>query len=43
MPSIVTICAGDNELTRKINDYLEDRIVQSKDTFYISLSEDEVK
>ncbi|HEX2170509.1 MAG TPA: hypothetical protein VHF65_09445 [Nitrososphaera sp.] len=43
MPSIVISCAGDNELARKINDYLEDRIVRSKDTSYISLSEDEVE
>ncbi len=43
MPSIVMNYAEDNELTRKINDYLWDRIVQSKDTIYISLSEDEVE
>jgi hypothetical protein len=43
MPSIVISCAGDNELARKINDYLEDRIIRSKDTIYISLSEDEVE
>lgn len=43
MPSIVISCAGDNELARKINDYLRDRIVSSKDTIYISLSEDEVE
>jgi hypothetical protein len=43
MPSIVINCAGDNELARKINDYLIDRIVSSKDTIYISLSEDEVE
>jgi hypothetical protein len=43
MPSIVISCAGDNELARKINDYLRDRIVPSKDTIYISLSEDEVE
>ncbi len=43
MPSIVINCAGDNELARKINDYLKDRIVPSKDTIYISLSEDEVE
>ena len=42
MPSIVISCAGDNELARKINDYLRDRIVPSKATIYISLSEDEV-
>jgi hypothetical protein len=43
MPSIVISCAGDNELARKINDYLRGRIVPSKDTIYISLSEDEVE
>src|SRR5918998_1522608 len=43
MPSIVISCAGDNELARKIKDYLEERIVPSKDTMYISLSEDEVE
>ncbi|MDQ5875278.1 MAG: hypothetical protein M3288_00390 [Thermoproteota archaeon] len=43
MPSIVISCAGDNELARKINDYLEDRIIRSKDNIYISLSEDEVE
>jgi hypothetical protein len=43
MPSIVISCAGDDELARKINDYLEDRIIRSKDTIYISLSEDEVE
>jgi hypothetical protein len=43
MPSIVISCAGDNELARKINDYLRDRIVPSKDAIYISLSEDEVE
>jgi hypothetical protein len=43
MQSIVISCAGDNELARKINDYLEDRIIRSKDTIYISLSEDEVE
>jgi Mg-chelatase subunit ChlI len=43
MSSIVINCAGDNELARKINDYLMDRIALSKDTVYISLSEDEVE
>jgi uncharacterized ferredoxin-like protein len=43
MSSIVINCAGDNELARKINDYLMDRIAPSKDTIYISLSEDEVE
>ena len=43
MSSIVINCAGDNELARKINDYLRDRMVPSKDTIYISLSEDEVE
>lgn len=41
MPSIVINCAGDNELARKINDYLMAEITQSNDTIYISLSEDE--
>jgi hypothetical protein len=40
---IVINCAGDNELARKISDYLIERIVPSKDTIYISLSEDEVE
>jgi uncharacterized ferredoxin-like protein len=43
MLSLVINCAGDNELAKKINDYLIDRIVPSKDTIYISLSEDEVE
>jgi hypothetical protein len=43
MPSIVINCVGDNELARKINDYLMDRIVLSKDTIYISHSEDELE
>jgi hypothetical protein len=43
MPSIVINCAGDNELARKVNDYLLDKITQSRDTIYISLSEDEVE
>jgi hypothetical protein len=43
MPSIVINCAGDNELARKINGYLRDKITQSRDTIYISLSEDEVE
>jgi hypothetical protein len=43
MTSIVINCAGDNELARKINDYLMDRIVPSKDTIHISLSEDELE
>jgi hypothetical protein len=43
MPSIVISCAGDNELARKINDYLMDKITPSYDTFYISLSEDELE
>jgi uncharacterized ferredoxin-like protein len=42
MSSIVINCAGDNELAKKINDYLMDKITQSHDTIYISLSEDEV-
>jgi uncharacterized ferredoxin-like protein len=43
MLSLVINCAGDNDLARKINDYLIDRIVPSKDTTYISLLEDEVE
>jgi hypothetical protein len=43
MSSIVINCAGDNELARKINDYLMDRMVPSKDTIYISLLEDEIE
>jgi hypothetical protein len=43
MPSIVINCAGDNELARKINDYLLAKITQSNDTIYISLSEDELE
>jgi uncharacterized ferredoxin-like protein len=43
MPSIVINCAGDEELARKINDYLIDKIAQSHDTIYISLLEDEVE
>jgi hypothetical protein len=43
MPSIVINCAGDNELARKINDYLMSKITSSNDTIYISLSEDELE
>jgi hypothetical protein len=43
MTSIVINCAGDNELARKINDYLKAKITQSDDTIYISLSEDELE
>src|SRR3712207_5606034 len=44
MPSIVISCAGDSDLARKINNYLMSTIkVPSKDTIYISLSEDEVE
>src|SRR5688500_13449835 len=43
MPSIVISSAGDNELARKINDYLMDKITPSHDTIYISLSEDELE
>ena len=43
MTSIVINCAGDNELARKINDYLKAEITQSDDTIYISLSEDELE
>ena len=43
MPSIIINCAGDNELARKINDYLMRKITPSNDTSYISLSEDELE
>jgi hypothetical protein len=43
MTSIIISCAGDNELARKINDYLMDKITKSHDTIYISLSEDELE
>jgi hypothetical protein len=43
MSSIVINCAGDNDLARKINDYMIDKVTQSHDTIYISLSEDEVE
>jgi hypothetical protein len=41
--SIVISCAGDNELARKIKDYLMSKITSSSDTIYISLSEDELE
>jgi hypothetical protein len=43
MPSIIINCAGDNELARKIYGYLMDGIIPSKDTTYISLSEDQIE
>lgn len=43
MTSIIMNCAGDNELARKIYGYLRDRIISSKDTTYISLSEDQIE
>ena len=43
MPSIIINCAGDNELARKIYSYLMDGIIPSKDTTYISLSEDQIE
>jgi hypothetical protein len=43
MTSVIINCAGDNQLARKINDYLRDRMIPSKDDIYISLSEDEVE
>jgi hypothetical protein len=43
MTSIIMNCAGDNELARKIYGYLMDRIISSKDTTYISLSEDQIE
>jgi hypothetical protein len=41
--SIVISCAGDNELAKKINDYLMHKISLSADTIYISLYEDEIE
>jgi hypothetical protein len=43
MPSLVISCAGDNELARKINDYLMLKITPPRDTIYISLFEDEIE
>jgi hypothetical protein len=43
MTSIVINCAGDNELVRKINDYLLSKITSSDDAAYISLYEDELE
>lgn len=43
MSSIAVSCAGDNELAKKINDYLMDKINSSDDTIYISLAEDELE
>ena len=44
MPSIVISCAGDSDLARKINNYqMSTLTIPSKDTIYISLSEDEVE
>ena len=43
MSSIVINCAGDNELARKVNDYLMNAVVPFKDTIYISLLEDEIE
>ena len=43
MPSIVINCAGDNELARKINDYLVGKITHSNDTTHVLLSEDELE
>ena len=43
MTSIVINCAGDNELTRKIKDYLLSKITSSNDAAYISLYEDELE
>jgi hypothetical protein len=45
MPSIIINCAGDNELARKINDYLMSKIItpSNDNTIYISLSEDELE
>jgi hypothetical protein len=43
MPSILINCAGDNELARKINDYLVGKIARSNDTTQVLLSEDELE
>jgi hypothetical protein len=43
MPSRVINCTGDNELAGKINNYLVSKITQSRDTLFISLSEDEIE
>jgi regulatory protein YycI of two-component signal transduction system YycFG len=43
MSSIVVSCAGDNELAKKVNDYLMDKISSSDDTICISLAEDELE
>jgi regulatory protein YycI of two-component signal transduction system YycFG len=43
MSSIVVSCAGDNELAKKVNDYLMDKINSTDHTIYISLAEDELK
>ena len=43
MTSIVINCAGDNELARKINDYLLSKITSSDNAAYISLYEDELE
>ena len=43
MTSIVINCAGDNELARKINNYLLSKITLSDDAAYISLYEDELE
>jgi hypothetical protein len=43
MPSIVINCADDNELARKINDYLISKITSSNNSTHISLLEDEVE
>ena len=42
MSSIVISCAGDNELARRINDHLRNRIVHLKTVYTFSLSEDKV-
>jgi hypothetical protein len=43
MPSILINCAGDNELARKINDYLVGKMTHSNDTTHVLLSEDELE
>jgi uncharacterized ferredoxin-like protein len=43
MLSIAINCAGDNELAKKIRDYLTSKITPTSDTIYISLLEDELE
>jgi hypothetical protein len=43
MTTIVISCAGNNELARKINDYILSKITSFDDAAYISLYEDELE